>query len=126
MRILIVDDSPLMRRYVGRTLHMIREDLTIAEAGNGADAIRQAAEIPPDLIITDLTMPQMGGEELVEHLHTTPELRHIPVLVLSADRSAKRPGRLRNAGAIGYMTKPVTPEMLKDCLAGLLEGSDEN
>jgi len=126
MRVLIVDDSPLMRRYVGRALHMIREDLTIAEAGNGADAIRQAADDRPDLIITDLTMPKMGGEELVARLHTTPELRDIPVLVLSADHCAKRPERLRDAGAIGYMTKPVTPEMLKETLAGLLEESNEN
>ncbi|MDE3197754.1 MAG: response regulator [Acidobacteriota bacterium] len=122
MRVLIVDDSPVMRRYVGRTLRLIREDVNIDEAANGAEAFYHAVLEQPDLIITDLNMPRMRGEELVQRLHTAPELRHIPVLVLSADRSEQRSRSMKRAGAVGYMTKPVTPEMLKESLAGLFKG----
>src|SRR5437899_3217553 len=110
MHVLVVDDSPLMRRYVARTLEMTGMELTIHEAENGKEALRRAAEIRPGVIITDLNMPEMGGQELVAQVRSCPELQRTAVLVLSADRSTARPEQLASAGALAYLTKPVTPE----------------
>ena len=120
MQILLVDDSPVMRRYVARALEMTGMDITIHEAKNGREAIGIAFRVKPDLIITDLNMPEMSGEELVEKVYEAPELRGTPVLVLSADRSLNRPRELLHAGAIAYLTKPVTPEVLKRSLTAIL------
>jgi len=66
-------------------------------------------------------MPEMSGEELLQRVHANPQLRGTRVLVLSADRSAGRSDELMDAGATAYLTKPVSPETLKDQLLQLLE-----
>ena len=109
IRVLLVDDSPVMRLYVSRALKMIGLEITVYEAENGRDAIGQALRIQPDIIITDLNMPEMSGEELVRRVHANRQLRGTRVLVLSADRSAGRSDELMEAGATAYLTKPVTP-----------------
>jgi two-component system chemotaxis response regulator CheY len=121
MQVLLVDDSPVMRRFLARTLGMTGIRMSVEEAGNGRDAISKAFENRPDLIITDLNMPEMSGDELMSRICETPELKGIPVIVLSADRSAARPGQLIHAGATAYMTKPVSPEALRERLLAILE-----
>ncbi len=113
MLVLLVDDSPTMRRYVARTLRMTGMECSIEEAGNGVEAMRIAAEVRPDLIITDLNMPEMSGDELVACVAKDPVLGRTPILVLSSDRSPCRPEQLIHAGAVAYMTKPVSPEALR-------------
>lgn len=120
MRILLVDDSRLMRRYVARTLEMTGIGADINEAGNGREAMDKAHRIRPDLIITDLNMPEMNGEELVARLTADPDLSRVPVLILSADRSAARFENLIHTGAVGYLTKPVSPEELRIHLLELM------
>src|SRR5436190_1315298 len=80
MKILLVDDSRVMRRYVARTLEMTGLEATIHEAGDGREGIATALAIRPDLVITDLNMPEMSGAELVAAMHASPELKEIPVL----------------------------------------------
>src|SRR5579884_1011379 len=99
MQVLLVDDSKLTRHYVARTLEMTGIDVVIHEAGNGRDAIGKAVEIRPDLIVTDLNMPEMNGLELVSRIHAIPELSGTPMLVLTADRSAGRAEEAIGAGA---------------------------
>lgn len=121
MQVLLVDDSPVMRRYVARTLQMTGIDVVIHEAENGRAAFGKAFEIRPDLIITDLNMPEMCGQELIASIHASPELKGTPVLVISADHYAGRSDELVCAGAVAYMTKPVTPESLKSQLLTIIE-----
>jgi two-component system, chemotaxis family, chemotaxis protein CheY len=121
MQVLVVDDSPAMRHYIVRTLEMTGVRLRIHEAGNGREGIEKASEIHPDLIITDLNMPEMGGEEMVAHIAADEDLCGTPILVLSADHSAGRPDELLQRGATGYLTKPVTPETLRTHLARIVE-----
>jgi len=116
MEVLLVDDSPLMRRYVARTLQMTGFEIQIHEAANGREALEKAFGIRPDLIITDLNMPEMSGDELVARVTADPALGGTPILVLSSDRSVARPGELKRVGAVAYMTKPVSPEALRDQL----------
>jgi two-component system chemotaxis response regulator CheY len=120
MGVLIVDDSPVMRRYIARTLGMTGIGLRIHEAANGLEAMKTAVEILPDLIITDLNMPGMTGEELVARVAADPCLGRTPILVLSSDRSAARPGELLHAGAVAYLTKPVSPEALRHQLMHIM------
>lgn len=121
MQILLVDDCRLMRRYVARTLEMTGIDLSIQEAGNGIEAIAKARRNRPDLIITDLNMPEMDGEELIARVRSDAQLGGIPILVLSADRSAGKPEQLMHEGAVAYLTKPITPEELRLRLIELVE-----
>ncbi len=121
-RVLVVDDSPLMRRYVVRSLAMAAMDITVYEAGNGREAAKMAQEIFPDLVITDLNMPEMSGGELIAWLHAAPGLEHVPVLILSADQGQRRSSELLASGAVAYLTKPATPETLRRSIAGLVGG----
>ncbi len=121
MTVLLIDDSPVMRRYVARTLEMTGLETTVYEAGNGQEGIATAFAVRPDLVITDLKMPGMSGMELVAEMRASSELRAIPILVLTADRSAPRATELMAAGAEAYLTKPVTPQSLRQCLVSLLE-----
>jgi CheY-like chemotaxis protein len=120
MQILVVDDSHLMRRYVARTLKMTGIEVSVHEAANGRDAIDQALRIHPDLIITDLHMPEMSGEELVARVSGDPGLSGTPMLVISADHCPGRPEALIHVGAVAYLTKPVAPETLRDRLLGII------
>jgi two-component system chemotaxis response regulator CheY len=122
MHVLVVDDSPVMRRFLSRTLEMTGLPLSVHEAENGVDAISKAFEIRPDLIITDLNMPEMNGDTLTQTICRTPELKGTPIIVLSADRSAERPAELLLAGAKAYMTKPISPESLRECLLAFVGG----
>ncbi len=120
-RVLIVDDSPVMRHYVARTLRMTGMDFSIHEAENGLVAIDKAREIKPEVIITDLTMPEMGGRELIARVHATEGLNATRVIVLSADRSAALSEELMKAGASDYLIKPVSPEHLKESLMRIVK-----
>lgn len=121
MTVLLVDDSPIMRRYVARTLQMTGLETTIHEAENGREGIERALDLVPDLVITDLNMPEMSGVELIEKMHASTQLRRIPVMVLTADRSPARPAEVLGCGASTYLTKPVTPQTLRRELLALLE-----
>jgi len=120
MDVLVVDDSPVMRRYIARTLEMTGVEVRILEASNGREALEKASGRRPGLIITDLNMPEMTGDELVARIAADPALGGTPILVLSSDRSSARPGELLHAGAVAYMTKPVSPEALRHQLMRIM------
>ncbi len=81
--ILVVDDNPNDRRLIRRLLKANKQ-YRIFEASDGIEAMRVAAEELPDLIVADLTMPNMDGFTLLENLKTNPKLAKIPVVVVSA------------------------------------------
>ncbi len=112
---------PVMRHYVSRTLRMTGIDVEIHEAGNGKDALIMAFAVRPDLVITDLNMPEMTGQELVARMRQAPEIMATPVIVMSAVRSPSVSDELIHAGAVAFMTKPVSPEALRRRLVSILE-----
>jgi threonine synthase len=81
--ILVVDDNPNDRRLIRRLLKTYKS-YRVFEARDGAEALRMVREDPPDLIVTDLTMPEMDGYTLIEQLKSTPSTARIPVVILSA------------------------------------------
>ena len=100
-RILIVDDEPQIHRFLRPSL--VATGFDVLTATNGADAIRVAAAINPDLIILDLGLPDMDGKEVIT---TVRKRSAMPILVLSArDREAEKIAAL-DAGADDYVNKP--------------------
>lgn len=115
LNIMIVDDSPVMRAFIQKVIALTGLEVgTIYEAGNGEDALRMLRDQRVDLILTDINMPRMNGEELIRHLEKDELLHAIPVLVVSTDSTHQRAQRLLALGARGYLTKPFLPELLRD------------
>lgn len=119
-RILIVDDSATTRAFLKRAISLAGVEATLQEAPHGKAALTLLASGGIDLVMTDLHMPEMGGEELVRALRANPATASMPVLVISADPSTDRGEQLRAIGVAGFVRKPFTPESIRDALAGVL------
>lgn len=121
--VLIVDDSPAMRSFVRRVLELSGIEVgRCMEAGDGAEALEVLRKEWVDVVLTDLNMPTMDGEQFVRKLEEDPALQSIPVLVVSTDRTDHRVQRMLTLGAKGYVTKPFQPETLREELERALGG----
>jgi two-component system chemotaxis response regulator CheY len=122
-RILIVDDSPAMQRMVQRVVAMSGfevEDCLFA--GNGAEALDLLRRSSIDLILSDINMPEMNGEEFLRALRADQALRAIPVVIVSTDSTLRRIRQMLALGAKGYLSKPFKPEELRLELTRVLGG----
>jgi two-component system chemotaxis response regulator CheY len=121
-RILIVEDSPAMRTYVRGALEGAPElgDLEIAEAASGFDALRLLPRSSPDLVITDINMPNINGLELVRFVRGNQHLRGVGLLIISTQSSDRDRARGLALGADEYLAKPFTPEQLRAAVAKCL------
>jgi two-component system chemotaxis response regulator CheY len=115
LNIMIVDDSPVMRTFIRKVVRLTGLDLNeVFEAGDGQDALNFLREHWTDLVLTDINMPRMNGEELLRRKGEDELLRDIPVIVVSTDSSQARIQRMLALGAKGYISKPFLPEVLRD------------
>lgn len=113
-RVLVVDDSPAMRSFIRRILNLSGFAVSeFVEAANGLDALEILQARSVDVVLTDINMPRMNGEELVRQLDQDHKLRTLPVVVVSGDSSEVRVKRLMEIGARGYLSKPFSPERLR-------------
>ena len=103
-KILIVDDNVDCRML--QTIVITRMGFEVIEADNGASAINQALEAHPDLILMDLGMPIMNGEDAIVQLKIHPSTRDIPVIICTAFGRGPRVDRARDAGAVEILHKP--------------------
>ena len=111
--ILVVEDDPDMREWIG--LHLRNAGYTVRSVANGFLAAGACLQSKPDLVISDLHMPGMGGFDMIKILNTEAGLKDIPVIFLTAD-SARRE-RSTALGAAEYLTKPIEPEALVAAVA---------
>lgn len=119
--ILLVDDSDTIREAMVRAFAMAKLPMQeILSASNGAEALGILKKRWVDMVLTDLNMPTMGGEELVIAMKTDSELSDIPVAVVSSDGSKARTERLQRLGVAGYLRKPCRPEAIRDLLHAVL------
>lgn len=124
--VLIVDDSPAMRKFISRVLTVSGLDLGLTlEAGDGRQAIDVLHSSWVDLVLTDINMPGMNGEELLGELSRDSIFRSIPVMVVSTDHSPERVERMMALGARAYLTKPFLPERLRDAIEKMLGGDSD-
>ena len=108
--ILIVDDSPTEVHVMQKALE--RHGYKTAAAADGAEGVRLAREMVPDLIFMDIVMPGMNGYQATRAIASDPGTRSIPiVMVTSKGLETDRVWGLRQ-GAVDYMVKPVSPEVL--------------
>ncbi|HWZ29899.1 MAG TPA: response regulator [Bryobacteraceae bacterium] len=113
-RVLVVDDSPAMRSFIRRILNLSGFAVSeFVEAANGLDALEILHHRSVDVVLTDINMPRMNGEELVRQLEQDHRLRMVPVVVVSGDSSEVRVKRLMEIGARGYIAKPFSPERMR-------------
>lgn len=106
-RILVIDDEAKLRRQFSALLTL--EGFTILEARNGREGVELARRELPDLVICDITMPEMNGHRVLETLRGEPATAHLPFIFLTgwSERDDVRAGM--NLGADDYLTKPVDP-----------------
>ncbi len=120
--VLIVDDSPAMRSFIRRVVAISGFDVgNCLEAADGKDALSQLENNWVDVVLTDINMPRMNGEELVRRMHQDELMRGIPVVVVSTDSTEFRMKTMMELGARGYVTKPFHPETLRCELERVLE-----
>ena len=127
-RILVVDDSGIARKFVIRCLDMSGlEDAEFLEAGDGAEALEVLGNESADLVVSDLNMPNMDGEELLVKLKENPVLKEIPVLLITSAANQALKDRLLGQGAFEVLGKPVSPADLFPVLQrlSLAEGDPE-
>jgi two-component system chemotaxis response regulator CheY len=117
-KILIVDDSATMRAMVRGALEHDRH--VVAEAPDGRAALAELEAVAPDLVITDVNMPEMDGLALVRAVRGHPRYRFTPVLVLTTEDSESMKQRGREAGATGWLVKPFHPEQLRRTVSYVL------
>ncbi len=114
-RVLIVDDSPSMRAFIKRVITLSGLEVSAhLEAGDGQEAIELLNREWVDVILTDINMPRMNGEEFVRKLSESGLLKTVPVVVVSTDATDARREHLTALGARGYLTKPFLPEALRE------------
>ncbi len=105
--ILIVDDSPTMTMSVKSSLEM--NGFAVQTASDGVQAMNKLkAGLKPDLIITDINMPNMGGLELIKNVKALPGYRFVPILTLTTESDAKKRDEGKKLGATGWLVKPVS------------------
>ncbi|UXI00635.1 response regulator [Photobacterium sp. TY1-4] len=119
-KLMIVDDHPLIRRGISQLLSFEPEFDIVAEASNGSDAVRLAAENEPDLILLDLNMKGMSGLDTLNAMRAEDISASIVVLTVSDSRADIR--ALINAGADGYLLKDTEPDQLVALLKQALHG----
>lgn len=114
MKVLIVDDTNTLRSLV--QIYLIARGWEFVEAQNGAEGLEKVRALRPDVVISDVKMPVMDGFELCAAIRSDPELRKIPVVLLTmlGDDASRQRGKL--VGASAFLTKPISPEKLREAV----------
>ena len=117
--VLYIEDNPSNLRLVRRVLQR-RPGVTLASAMEGLEGLELASTLTPDLILLDLDLPDVDGEEVLRRLRADQHTSGIPVVVITADATAGRRTRLLAEGARGYLTKPLDIAAFLATLDGIL------
>jgi DNA-binding NarL/FixJ family response regulator len=103
LRVLVVDDHPAFRKALTSALRMVADIEVAGEAGGGVAACEEAEELRPDVVLMDLSMPDLSGIDAMKKIHETrPEL---PVVILTAHADDGVEREARDAGAVGFLAK---------------------
>ena len=120
MKILVVDDFSTMRRIIKNLL----KDLgfaNIQEADDGSTGLPMLQQGDFDFVVTDWNMPGMQGIDLLKNIRADEELKHLPVLMITAEAKREQIIEAAQAGVNGYIVKPFTAATLKEKLDKIFE-----
>lgn len=115
--VLVVEDNPEMRDFIVNTL---AGDFRVVSAPDGAAGLQQILAAPPDLVVSDVMMPGMSGDQLVEAMRLQEHLNSIPVLLLTARADEELRVNMLRKGAQDYLAKPFLPAELLARAANLV------
>ena len=120
--ILVVDDSVTMVMSLKTTLSL--GGFQVETANNGQQALdKLKGGVKPDLILTDINMPIMGGMELIGKVRALPGFRFIPILTLTTESEASKRDEGKRLGATGWLVKPIAGDDLVKVIKKVLPGA---
>ncbi|MCP3675097.1 MAG: hybrid sensor histidine kinase/response regulator, partial [Gammaproteobacteria bacterium] len=122
--VMVVDDSITVRKVTSRLLE--RNHFNVITAKDGVDAVSQLHEVHPDIILLDIEMPKMDGFELASIVRSEPDLKDIPIIMITTRTGVKHKERAMNIGINDYMGKPYGEAKLLSSISKLidLDGKD--
>ena len=120
LKFLVVDDFSTMRRIVRNLLKELGY-VNADEAEDGAAALQKLNGGAFDFVVTDWNMPNMDGLQLLQAIRADPALKHLPVLMITAEAKKENIIQAAQAGASGYIVKPFTAATLGEKLAKIFE-----
>jgi CheY-like chemotaxis protein len=118
-KLLLADDSVTIQRVIELTF--ADESVDVVAVGDGKAAIERLAADPPDIVLADVGMPERDGYEVAEHIKGTPQLSHIPVLLLTGAFEPIDEARAKRIGCDGVLVKPFEPQMVISRVRELLQ-----
>jgi DNA-binding response OmpR family regulator len=119
MKILIVDDDKTTRKLLG--LYLKSKGFEVLQAENGLDGLEKLGSENVNLIISDLNMPYMDGIEFVKAVRADAQQSHLPILMITTEMDTEERDRAFTAGVNGYLTKPVTAEVVMQNIRQILK-----
>jgi two-component system cell cycle response regulator len=109
-KILTIDDSRTIRMIIQRAFRPY--ECSVTEAANGVEGLAAAEREKPDLIVLDITMPVMDGITMLTQMRAKPELKDIPVIMLTAESGRENVATVASLGVRDYLVKPFKDEQL--------------
>lgn len=116
-KVLAIDDSRTIRNLLRASLE--GAGFEFHSACDGVEGVEVFADVDPDVVITDINMPNMDGFGVIDALRTGPNRTNVPILVLTTESSDDLKARARNAGATGWIVKPFDDSSLVSILRRL-------
>lgn len=119
-RLAVIEDNPDNRLLVQA---MLEDFYDLSEYGNGIEALAGLARERPDLVLLDISLPEMDGNEVLRRIRADAGLKGLPVIALTAHAMAGDKEKFLAAGFDGYVTKPIVDEaVLLDAIKACLQG----
>jgi CheY-like chemotaxis protein len=124
--ILVVDDEPVNVLLLSKILQIHK--YSVLTAGSGTEALQIMQQVIPDLVLLDLLMPRINGFEVLAHIKNSDILNTVPVIIVSALNDSENKEKAYKAGAVAYLTKPVSTKLILSIVDDILNennsGSD--
>ncbi len=120
--VLIVEDSPTMRQLIAFTMRRIPGSRVI-EATDGVDALKKLSSEPVDIVLCDINMPVMDGLKLISLIRGNPQLKDIPIVIITTEGAEEDRKRALRMGANDYLTKPIQTHQLVEVVRKYLKQS---
>jgi CheY-like chemotaxis protein len=110
-RVVFCEDDPMIRKLVQTALRSTTHEVHFAE--NGAEGLALIERVRPDVVFTDVAMPEMDGFQMADRLHSDPGLAHIPIVFVTASVQRDQIEECFRHGAAGHLAKPFTMAELR-------------
>lgn len=122
IRVMIVDDQPMIRAGFGVLLESAQDIEVVAEAGDGASAVTKVRELRPDIVLMDVRMPGTDGLSATRAICSDPDLAAVRVVILTTFELDEYVFEALRAGASGFLSKSVDPDDLVDAIRAVADG----